>query len=595
MTDQYTAKEREYIERFYHAFEEFQNSPYQSLGSLVEKHVNNIPDRIALYFEDITLTWEQFNKECNKYANFFLEYGVKKQETVALILENAPEFLFLTTGLNKIQVINALININQRKQALTHAIKIVEPRCIVIDGSFISHLNDVIGELDYNKENIFVNNNTNEIPHDYVNLTEILHSKSENNPKTTLESTIEDFAFNVYTSGTTGLPKAVKWKNASIRAGIGYLHALSHLTHEDVVYITTPLYHSLGGGTIWFGIVYTGAACVLRKKFSASQFWVDINRYNITYTAMVGEIPRYLLNRPKSEFIHNRTLKKVLTLGLKKDSWYEFKNRFEIDHIFECYGSTEGYGPLVNVDENPGMVGRINLETNAIAKVDTDSGEFLKNSTGFLIKCKPGDIGMLMNKIQEAENFDLYKSYEETRKKVIVDAFEKGDAYLVTGDVFQIHEDRWLSFADRLGDTFRWKGENVSAQEVENILNSHPLIETSAVYGISIPNAGGKAGMASIKIKSDSSFNRYEFDESIIKHINESLPSYAIPVIIRIRKEFEFTGSYKVIKTNLRKEGYNIEIVKDPLFFRDSKTKTYIPMNKDLYQQITKFDYKNRK
>jgi acyl-CoA synthetase (AMP-forming)/AMP-acid ligase II len=228
------------------------------------------------------------------------------------------------------------------------------------------------------------------------------------------------------------------------------------------------------------------------------------------------------------------------------------------------------------------MIGRNNIQNHALAKVNPETGEFYKDPNGFCIKCEPGDVGMSLMKIIEIENFKKYSDKEKTKQKIIRDVFEKGDAYFITGDLLQLHEDMWMSFADRFGDTFRWKGENVSTQEVENILNTHESILMSTVYGVEIPKHEGKAGMAAIKFDQAFGFN----SEEISGFVLNVLPKYSIPIFIRTRQHLEVTGSNKIRKTNLRKEGYNINEIKDPIYFWNALEKKYIPFDKFKYQEI---------
>ncbi len=575
-----TPKEEEVMERYYAELERSKKESLIGIGNIIENPSKTMPKKNALLFEDRSWTWEQFNKESNAYANFFAKLGLNPGDVVALILENSPEYLFIVTGINKILGITSLINTNQKKQALIHAIKVVNPRWIIVDGTCLSSLNEVINELSIKKSQIFVINDPQNKSHDYLNIKPELNSASRINPLTTKNLRKFDRAVYIYTSGTTGLPKAVILINA-VGGGIFHMYAYSRISSNDVVYVTTPLYHSLAT-VVWIGAIHTGAAIALRKKFSASQFWKDVHKYKITFTTYIGEIPRYLLNQPVTDYEKNHTLKRILGVGLKKDIWLQFKSRFNIEHIFEFYGATEGFGPIFNADEIPGMVGRINPETHILVKIDPESGEFHKNEFGFCIKCQSGETGMLLWKINKIDIFEKYTDKEKTAKKVIRGVFEENDAYMITGDLLTLHNNNWLSFGDRFGDTYRWKGENVSTLEVENILNSHPDIQTSAVYGVSIPNTDGKAGMASLQLKSNSNYDI----ESISKFVTESLPKYSIPIFLRIKKDLALTGSLKITKTDLRKEAYDISKIKEPLFLWDSIKQLYTKFEANSHQKI---------
>ncbi|MHA2123034.1 MAG: AMP-binding protein, partial [Promethearchaeota archaeon] len=418
-----------------------------------------------------------------------------------------------------------------------------------------------------------------EITHDYIDLPTELNSSPITNPKTVVDFKYGDVCSYIFTSGTTGFPKAVMIKHVDI--GNFYANGLQ-LTETDIVYNPLPLYHSHSNQT-WRAVLYAGATMALRKRFSVSEFWKDIKKFNANATVYIGELPRYLLNRPESEYVTG-PLKKMFGLGLRKDIWEQFQSRFQVEHIWEFYGGTDFGVPLFNVDGVPGMVGRKILPTVEIIKIDQDTGEFYRNDDGFYIKCKSGEIGMLIVKIINYSEFTLYKDPEKTKLKVLRNVFEKDDAYIKTGDLLQLHDDNWVSFADRFGDTFRWKGENVSTLEVESIINKFPSIHMCNVYGVSIPNTDGKAGMAALKLVKDLEFDPDHFSNFVV----DNLPHYSVPVFLRIQDELEFTGTHKLRKVNLKKQAYNIDIVKEPIFFWDNSTKKYEPFDKLEYQNLLK-------
>lgn len=583
MSPNYTPKEGEVYERFQQGMMDLQKNPNQSLGTYVEQLAKKNPKQIALFYQDASWTWEALNEETNRISNYFLSLGLNPGETVALMLENSPEYLFLTSGINKIQGISGLINFNQRKQALTHSFTIVEPKFIVIDGYSLPSFRDIVEKLPHKNDQIFVIDNPEDIKHDYIELPDELKTVSINNPETTFNSILRETALYIFTSGTTGLPKAVNMENFKLFTQSYILGpGLANLTPKDIIYINTPLYHNFAIGVTWPVTLVLGASAVLRKKFSATEFWKDIQKYKITFMIYVGEIPRYILNQPPSDYEKNHTLKKMVGIGLRKNIWEQFKSRFKIEHIYEFYGLTEGHRTLFNADEIPGMVGRFTMSGLALAKVDPETGEFFKNEKGYSIKCKPGDVGMALFKVEKRSFFTGYKDKEKTQKKLLQNVFRNNDSYFNTGDMLKLHDDLWVSFADRFGDTFRWKSENVSTLEVESILNSFPAIQMSAVYGVEIPNTEGKAGMAAIKLNSLIDFNSDEFSRFVV----DVLPNYSIPIFVRLCDDLEITGPYKIKKVNLCNETYNLKIVQDPLNFWDSSNKKYVPFTDSLYQDL---------
>ncbi|MCK4286929.1 MAG: AMP-binding protein, partial [Candidatus Lokiarchaeota archaeon] len=355
------------------------------------------------------------------------------------------------------------------------------------------------------------------------------------------------------------------------------------ITQDDVIYCPLPLYHSHALVNGWGSSLQTGCTFAFRKKFSASNFWKDIKKFNATIFFYIGEIPRYLLNRPKSEYVENTTLKKMFGLGLRQDIWEEFKSRFKIEQIHEFYGATDGAGGFYNIEGRPGMIGRISTPgSHAIVKVSQGSDELLKDEKGNYIQCKHGETGMLLVAISEYSYYLGYKDKDQTEKRIVRNVLQENDIFFNTGDLVNLHDENWVSFADRSGDTFRWKGENVSTLEVENILNMFVGIEMCNVFGVEIPNHDGKAGMAAIKLKPSTEFKPKEFATFIV----DRLPKYSIPIFVRVQNELELTGTLKLRKINLRKHGYNINQIKDPIYLWNSSLQSYKLLDQDEHSVI---------
>ncbi len=578
---QLTSKEADYYARLNKVIEERTENPNLSFGIIIEQHAEKNPNEFSLLFKDISWTWQILNQESNKIANYFLRIGYKSGDTIAVMMENSPEFISIITGINKIQGISSLINVNQRKQALIHSFKISEPFWIIVDGDSLAAFTEVFSDLNFDKNKVFVINNHMKYHHDFIDFHTELKSVSIDNPATTFRSYLTDMSVYIFTSGTTGLPKAALQDNTRILNPFGWLAFES--THNDVVYSPLPLYHSLALVVGWAGAIQVGAAYAFRKRFSASEFWKDIKKFGATCFMYIGELPRYLINRPESEYVENTTLKKMLGVGFRKDIWEEFKSRFHIEHILEFYGATEGAAGLFNIEEVPGMIGRRTIPGLIIAvKVNEETGEFYKDENGFLIECTSGETGMMLAQILETSAFLGYKDKNKTNQRVLRNVLKENDAYFNTGDLVHLHDDNWVSFADRYGDTFRWKGENVSTMEVESILNTFGGFEMCNVYGVEVPNSDGKAGMICIKIDDTKSFKPELFSQFVSKN----LPKYAIPLFIRIKDELEFTGTHKLRKVNLRTQGYDINAIKDQLYFWESMSNRYKIFEREHYQNV---------
>lgn len=576
-----TPEELDYSKRMTKIYEERKKNPNLSPGILVEQFAEKIPNKWAIFFEDIKWTWQKLNQVSNQVANYFLKSGFKSGDTIAIMMENSLEILYVPIGINKIQGIVSYINIHQRKKALVHAFRISEPKWMMVDGDCLPFLLEIFDEINFDKNRVFVVNNSNLIDHNFINFEIEIERGLYENPLTTYNSNLFTISTNIFTSGTTGLPKAAPQNN--VRLINPFTRVAMKLTQDDIIYCPLPLYHSHALVNGWGTSLQIGCTYSFRKRFSASYFWKDIKKHNATCFYYIGEIPRYLLNRPKSEYVENNAMKQMFGLGLRKEIWDIFKSRFKIERIHEFYGATDGAGGLYNIEGRSGMLGKITSPgVHAVVKINQDTSEFIKDENGFLLHCKPGETGMLLVAISENSNYLGYKDKNQTEKRIIRNAFENDIIYLNTGDLINLHEDNWVSFADRAGDTFRWKGENISTLEVENILNSIPEIEICNVYGVEIPKHEGRAGMVAIKLKKSGKFNPKTFADFII----ENLPKYSIPIFVRIQNELEFTGTHKLRKINLRKESYDINIIKDTIYLWNPITQSYKNLGIDDYTNL---------
>ncbi len=576
-----TPQEKDHFDRVAQEENKLKQISNQSLGTRIEKQASEKPENISLYFSNSSWTWDSVNKESNRYANFFKNLGLKSGNAISLIMENSPEYLFLTGGINKVQGINALINTHQRKQALIHALKISTPEWIIIDKDCLPYLLEIRNDLPVKSDKIFVCGDTENSKSDFRNLNKECEHTSLDNPSSTSKSHSRDIAFNIFTSGTTGLPKAVTLSNFKfLRVGIFGTTTLL-LETDDTIYVPLPLYHGLGLNVGWGAAIWNGSSIALRKRFSASEYWKDIKKYNATCTLYIGEIPRYLLNRPESEFVSDSPLRKMVGLGLKKDVWEKFSSRFNVPHIVEYFGATE-IGGFVNVSGKPGMVGRKIFPGIHIVKINSATNEILRDENNHCLLCKPGETGMVLVQVTPKSDFTGYKSRKATEKKIVTDVIEEGDTYFNTGDILKLHEDQWVSFVERSGDTFRWKGENVSTSEVESIILSFPGIRSSVVYGVKIPHSEGKGGMVAITLKNSEDFNISKFSE----FLTISLPRYAIPVFVRIREALETTGTFKLKRGNLKEEGYDPNKMSDFLYIWDSGSNCLKELTRNVYQSI---------
>ncbi|XP_053118383.1 long-chain fatty acid transport protein 2-like isoform X2 [Hemicordylus capensis] len=397
----------------------------------------------------------------------------------------------------------------------------------------------------------------------------------------------------IFTSGTTGLPKAAVITQRRMFL-VSNMFRLCGALAKDIIYIPLPLYHSaallLGIG----GCLEVGATCVLRSKFSVTQFWDDCRRYHISVIQYVGEMMRYLCNAPKKDSDRDHSVRLAIGNGMRMEVWKQFLHRFGLIQIYEFYGATEGNIGFINYIGKIGAVGRTNFLFKKVAQFeliqyDIDQDEPIRNEKGYCIPVAPGETGLLVCRITENSPFSGYAGdRQKSEKKILRDVLKKGDYYFNSGDLLMQDHEGFLYFRDRVGDTFRWKGENVATTEVEATLSTLEFIQEINVYGVPVPGHEGKIGMAALCLKKGLPFN----GGKLYTHAKNYLPSYAIPRFVRIREALEITGTFKQCKSQLVKEGFDLAAVSDPLFFLEDSEKSYIPMTQQIYNSIAEMKMK---
>lgn len=592
----------EYIKRLYSHFNGLINflalkkKKDMSLGSVLERQGDKYRDKPLILFEDRTISYSEFNSSANRYSHLFLKRGFIKGDTVALLMDNRPEFLIIHAGLAKIGVVPALVNNNIKGQSLIHAINIAEARALIIGHEYLEDVKKIKKDLKFKKPGIvFVEceNMTIKLPAGFEDLKPVLASEPVSNPVIQPPVNSKDTLEYIYTSGTTGLPKATelkqqKWLQLGFAAG-GY--AL-RVIPEDVQYMCLPLYHNSGINIAWSMTIVNGCTMAMRRKFSASAFWDDVRKYNATVFIYIGELCRYLNNQPPKDNDSDNPLKYIMGNGMRGDYWVEFQKRFSIEKIIEIYGATEGVGGLSNLKGVPGMIGQLKtagIRMGEVVKYDIEKEEIARDSGGFAIKCKPGETGIFLAAINDTNPFSGYKNNKDaTNTKVMTDVFRKGDRYFNSGDLFKLHKKDYVSFVDRLGDTFKWKGEVVATNEVSDILSRFGAFEDCNVYGVSVKNTEGRAGMAALTLLPGNAFDIKDFS----KYVTDNLPVYARPYFVRLRKEKDATTSFKQVKSHLQKEGFDPGIIKDPMYFFDPVKEKYIKLTDKVYTDIQKGVYR---
>jgi citronellyl-CoA synthetase len=564
-----------------------------SIGLRIEEHAMKYPDKLALLYEDERHTHKEFNELVNRYANYFLKIGLKRGDVAVVFVENRSEYMFIVIAMSKLGVVSSLINTNLRENPLIHSMRHTPGKLYLIGEELYHAFEDIKSRLeltDAQKERLFFlpDKGWMKTPEGYINLKEKIKDSDVNNPPTTSEILMKDPFVYIFTSGTTGLPKAAILKNSSILTAMTWWgEMVAEMKTDDILYITTPLFHSHGIKVAFAATLYNGSAMAISRKFSASKFWDEARKFNATCFNYVGEICRYLYNQPPKPDDADNPIVKIIGNGLRPDIWLDFKKRFNIQAIREFYGATEDFVPnfanIHNLDKTCGVC----LTSYAIVKYDMEADEPFRNEKGRMKKVRIGEVGLCLGQITDPDNFYMYKDEKATEKKVFRDVFRKGDMYINTGDLLRDIGYGHVQFVDRLGDTFRWKGENVSTKEVESVINTFEQIDMSSVYGVLIPHTEGRAGMVSIHKR-----NSEEFDfKGFLSFVQKYLPHYAVPKFIRFITEFSFTATHKIQKIKLKKEGYNINEINDPVFVLLPESSEYISLTKEIYEGVTKGKY----
>ena len=561
--------------------------PTTSIGHILEENAIRYKDRPAIFFEDVQLTHFEFNALCNQYANFFWELGIRKGTVVVVFLENRLATLMLIAALAKLGAVASLINANQRGPVLKHSIKTDHDKYFVIGESKIEAFEEIREALSLPSDIVLLglqNKGEEGIPKEYLPLATLIQTASKNNPKATQAVNLEDRFANVFTSGTTGMPKAsiqthLKWYVCYLWYG----RVCLDLNEEDVMYVTIPFFHTNAMIVAWPSAASGGAALAIRRKLSISNFWKEVKKYGVTSFIYIGEICRYLMNKPATVYDQNNPITKIVGNGLRPDIWKAFKNRFQIQEVYELYGASDGivsFTNALNIDCTVGLCRSV----YAIVKYDLEREEPYRNTDGFMERVKVGEAGLLIGEILETTHYPGYVNKEKNKEKILENVFAKGDTWFNTGDLIRDLGYCHAQFADRLGDTFRWKGENVSTAELEAIINNLPNVAHSAVYGVGLPFTDGKVGMVSIK----SSIPTAQFDlVQFSQQMQEQLPSYAIPAFIRFVDNFNKTATHKIQKATLKREG--IEGYTDTaIYVRLPKTTNYQPLTISIYSEIQK-------
>ena len=566
------------------------------LGIAFEKAVKRNPQGIALLFEDQSYSYQALNEWANQIAHYYLSLGAKKGDVIAVMVENRPELIATIVALAKIGVTIALVNTSQVGKILAHSINLVNPIAVIAGEEVRAAIDEARPELKVPQDRFhwFADQETRKhagtAPKDYVNLAQQIDQFPKFNPSTTRTVTGKDGLFYIYTSGTTGLPKAVIFTHSRWTLAYGTYGHILNLGKDDVMYVTLPLYHATGVVVCWCGVIAGSATLAVRRKYSTSAFWKDVQKFNASAIGYVGELCRYLIDAPTTELDRAHRVTKMIGNGMRPNIWGKFKERFGVQEVLELYASSEGNVGFSNIFNFDNTVG-FSPTPYAIVEFDKEKNELVRDKKGHCKKVKTGEVGLLIGKITSRSPFDGYTDPEKNKSVILKDVFTKGDSYFNTGDLVRDIGFRHAQFVDRLGDTFRWKGENVSTTEVENMVCEYHKIAEAVVYGVEIPNTNGRAGMAAITLVDGEELNEADLS-AMVNVFKKCLPSYAIPVFLRVQAKVETTGTFKYQKNKLKEDAFNPAKTSGRLLVLLPGATAYCDVNAEIFNNIQNYQYR---
>lgn len=531
----------------------------ESLLDVVAMNAKAAPHDLAFEMDDDHLTWSELETATSRLAHALAAAGVKPGDVVAFFAENSPFYIASVLGISRVGATAALINTNLRGRPLSHAIGVSKAKVVLVSDTLEPGLREC-EELCQSLDRILVFDD-----HPYAGL--LSDTPTTPYPPSPVSSD-DDFIY-IYTSGTTGLPKPCRISHSrAVMAGAGFGPLMYQFEPGDKLYCVLPLYHANG---LLLGAASTMVSRVpmaIRESFSASEFWDDVHRYHATAILYIGELCRYLVNSPPHPRESPNPIRVAVGNGLRPDIWPRFKTRFDIESIREFYGATEAPGFIANISGREGSVGRVPLGGAGwlrLARYDVDRDEHVRDDRGFCIPCELNEPGELLIRVPKLSTGGLaYRGYtdeEATEKKLLHDVFRKGDLYFRSGDLLRRDADGFFYFVDRIGDTFRWKGENVSTAEVADVITHDEGIDEATVIGIPVPNMEGQAGLAAVVPSK-------KFDPDRFRRAVSDLPPYAQPRFVRVMRRLDKTGTFKIQKNELKKDGVDPSSVTDPLYVR---------------------------
>lgn len=572
--------------------------PYRVFPSVIDERAASLGEAAAVLSDRESFSYRNLAERMNRYARWALAQNISKGDTVALLMPNRPEYLAIWLGITKIGGVVALLNTNVTGSSLAHCIKVAAPKHFVVAAELVEAFTAASHQITP-PPTLWVHgagpSSLTRIDTEIERYSGAMLDDAERRPVT-----IDDKALYIYTSGTTGLPKAATVTHGRVMQWTHWFAGMMGAGPADRMYDCLPMYHSVGGVQAPGAVLVAGGSVVLDEKFSARRFWANIFRWECTLFQYIGELCRYLVHTESVPHETAHQIRMACGNGLRPDVWDEFKNRFRIPHIFEFYAATEGNVSLFNIEGEPGAIGRIpsyfaHRFPAALVQFDFDTGEPVRDDQGFCTRCAPNEVGealgpVLKDRSNIGSRFDGYTSQEASEKKILHNVFQPGDAWFRTGDLMRKDDRGFFYFIDRIGDTFRWKGENVATSEVSMALCAFPGVKEANVYGVAVPGADGRAGMAALVANAGLDL------DALRAHLISRLPSYACPLFLRVRGEMEVTTTFKYTKSDLVREGYDPVAITDPIYFNDPVSQAFVRLDEALYEfiQAGQISYRRR-
>lgn len=549
------------------------------------------PTKTAIIFEGRSISWGDLDRRASQVAQAMKDRGIGFGDTVSLMMDNRIEFIENMFGVMRAGAAVSMINTNLRGPQLVHCVTTTKAKAFIVGTEHSEAVAEVKGDCDLEEGKDFLmvaDGDAGTLPNWGVDFTQVTGDTQPIADEHIPPVRQQDPAIYIFTSGTTGLPKAAIQKQSrqtlfcELASRVGL-----KLKRDDTMYICLPLYHATGLCVGFLGALGVGATVVLKRKFSASQFLNDVREHNCNTFIYIGELCRYLLNQPVKPDDANNPLEKMTGNGLRPDIWMEFKERFAVPGIYEFYGASEGNATFMNFFNRDQTIGAA-IVPPSLVEYDVAADEIVRDENGFCKKVEPGQPGLLLGPITKTTEFVGYTDREATEKKILRNVFKEGDAYFNTGDLIKQVDAgfalglKHYQFVDRVGDTFRWKGENCSTNEVGEIINGHPDIEVCNVYGVEVPGTDGRAGMAALLLKEGATFD----SESVSALVKKDLAAYARPVFVRILPEQQLTGTFKLQKGDLREAAYHPDKCPDDLYVWKPGGEGYEKLDAEFYEKI---------